>query len=225
MVYALADKGARLLRLDADCSDIEWGRKNREAGRPFIEHQLEIMDFYVGLQIAARAYPDLSVIHRGELIASFPVQTGSRRDPCTLRARLTDNGVSCDVAVVPDLVFGLKFADGSRRCFMVEIDRGTMPVMRTDIRQTSFGRKVRSYLAAQAEKQHERYFGWRTFRVLTVTTDERRLPTMAEATRTTYVPGSLGASLFLFATRGDISHSDALRILWKSGDGKAFSLR
>src|SRR5262245_51285866 len=46
MVYALADRGARLL-IEHDhtsFSNLEWSRKNREAGRPFIEHQLEIMD-------------------------------------------------------------------------------------------------------------------------------------------------------------------------------------
>jgi hypothetical protein len=36
-------------------ANVEWSRKNRKVGRPFIEHQLQIMDFYVGLQCAARA--------------------------------------------------------------------------------------------------------------------------------------------------------------------------
>jgi hypothetical protein len=59
-VYALADRGARLL-IECDgieFANVEWSRKNRLAGRPFIEHQLEIMDFYVGLQCAARARAD-----------------------------------------------------------------------------------------------------------------------------------------------------------------------
>src|SRR3954469_15524720 len=40
MVYALADRGARLLieRDGVDFANVEWSRKNREAGRPFIEH-------------------------------------------------------------------------------------------------------------------------------------------------------------------------------------------
>ena len=33
--------------------NMEWGRKNREAGRPFIEHQIEIVNFQVALQQAA----------------------------------------------------------------------------------------------------------------------------------------------------------------------------
>jgi DNA-binding Lrp family transcriptional regulator len=40
MIYALADLGVRLLREwdGAEFRNPEWSRKNREAGRPFIEH-------------------------------------------------------------------------------------------------------------------------------------------------------------------------------------------
>ena len=94
-----------------------------------------------------------------------------------------------DIGVVPDFAFGLTLADGSRRNFLVEIDRGTMPVVRSDIhRQTSFEEKMRAYLTAHAAKQHERQFGWKTFRVLTVTTDDRRARTMMEALRRLHVP-------------------------------------
>src|SRR5437667_9161089 len=45
LVYALADRGARLLieRYGIAFANVEWSRKNREAGRPFMEHQLEII--------------------------------------------------------------------------------------------------------------------------------------------------------------------------------------
>src|SRR5260370_37585016 len=45
MVYALADRGARLLikRDGIEFANVEWIRKNRNAGRPFIGHQLEIV--------------------------------------------------------------------------------------------------------------------------------------------------------------------------------------
>ena len=46
-----------------------------------------------------------------------------------------------------------------------------MPIARSDFLQTSFERKMRAYLTAHAGKQHEKHFGWKTFRVLTVTTD------------------------------------------------------
>src|SRR6266550_718221 len=54
MIYALADRGARLLcnREGIACRGGEWSRKNREAGRPFIEHQIAIVDFHVRLERA-----------------------------------------------------------------------------------------------------------------------------------------------------------------------------
>jgi hypothetical protein len=140
MVYALGDKGARLLseRDGVSFVTLEWSRKNREAGRPFIEHQLEIMDFYVGVQMAAAARSDLTVIHPDELVAAFPDQVFSATNPFALQTRINHHGVMLNVGIVPDLVFGLRFTDGSRRCFMVEIDRGTMPIARSNLMQTSF---------------------------------------------------------------------------------------
>ena len=225
-VYALADRGARLLieRDGANFSNVEWSRKNREAGRPFIEHQIEIMDFYVALQLAAGRTNDLRLIHPDEMVATFPDQSFSARNPFALSIQLQHRGGVHEVGLVPDLVFGLRFGDGSRRCFMVEVDRGTMPVTRSDIRQTSFERKMRSYLTAHATRQHERHFGWKTFRVLTVTTDEARLRSMREALRRLHVPHSQGASLFFFAARPDLLGTDLLANGWSDGNGRPVRL-
>src|SRR6202162_885466 len=110
------------------------------------------------------------------------------RHPFALRARIVHNGIAREISVIPDLVFGLQFADGMRRNYMVEIDRGTMPVVRADFAQTSFEKKMHAYLAAHAAKQHERQFGWKNFRVLTVTTDRQRMQSMKEASRRLRVP-------------------------------------
>src|SRR2546426_7592831 len=77
LVYALADRGARLLieRDGIDFANVEWSRKNREAGRPFIEHQLGIIDFYVAVQCAIVGRTDVRLIHPDEIGASFPDQT------------------------------------------------------------------------------------------------------------------------------------------------------
>ena len=174
IAYALADRGARLLiqRDGVEFANVEWSRKNRKAGRPFIEHQLEIVDFSVALQVATGARRDVQFIHPSDIIAAFPEQTRAARNPLSLRVKLSHQGAVHEIGLVPDLVFGLQFADGSRHSFMVEIDRGTMPIGRSDFLQTSFERKMRAYLTAHAGKQHEKHFGWKTFRVLTVTTDQ-----------------------------------------------------
>ena len=222
IAYALADRGARLLteRYGVDFANVEWSRKNRKAGRPFIEHQLETIDFCVSLQSAATARADVQLVHHDEIVAGFPKKQRSARNPLALRVRLMHDGVAHDVGVVPDLVFGLRFPDGSPRCFMVEIDRGTMPISRADISQTSFERKMRAYLTAHAAKQHERQLGWKTFRVLTVTTDQNRMRSMMEALCKLRIPRSPGASLFFFATRGELRESDPLTHLWRDGTGR-----
>ena len=225
MVYALADKGARLLREnDLAVPETEWSRKNREAGRPFIDHQLEIMDFYVGLQMALRDQSGIALLDTNDLVRLFPDQRFNAANPFSLRARINQHGAWYDIGVVPDLVFGLKFGDGSRRCFMVEIDRGTMPVSRSNLMQTSFEKKMRAYLSAHAVRQHERQFGWKTFRVLTVTTDETRIRTMMESLRDIRVPHSPGASLFFFATKNQVGQTDEILKSWRDGNGKSASL-
>ena len=226
-VYALADRGARLLieRDGTDFSNVEWTRKNRLAGRPFIDHQLEIMDFYVGLQVAAQGRNDVQVIHADELVASFPDQVFSATNPFALQTRINHHGTMLNVGLIPDLVFGLRFPDGSRRCFMVEIDRGTMPITRSNLMQTSFERKMRAYLSAHAARQHERHFGWKTFRVLTVTSDQYRVQSMQEALAGIRVPNSQGPSLFFFATRPELLAADPLVHTWKDGAGRNVGLR
>jgi DNA-binding Lrp family transcriptional regulator len=222
MVYALADRGARLLieRDGIDFANVEWSRKNRQAGRPFIEHQLEIVDFYVALQRAVARRGNLRLIHPDEIVASFPDQSFSERNPFALRVKISHQGVTHEIGLVPDLVFGLTFADGSRRCFMVEIDRGTMPIARRDIRQTSLERKMHAYLTVHATKQHERQFGWKTFRVLTVTADEHRVRSTLTELRKLRVAGSQGPSLFFFTTRSELCGTDPLSHVWQDGNGR-----
>jgi len=224
MIYALGNRGVRLLREwdGADFRNVEWGRKNREAGRPFIEHQIEIVDFQVALRRAARERSDVRLLSAEELIAAS--RKLADRNPFALRAKLSDRGTVREVGAIPDLVFGLELLDGSRRNFMVEIDRGTMPVSRSDPDQTSFQRKMRVYLAAHAAKQHERQFEWKNFRVLTVTTDLNRIATMTAALRQIRVLRSAGPPLFLFGTFDALRSSDPLTYRWHDGSGRSVQL-
>ena len=226
MVYSFGDLGAQLLteRDGAASRSGEWSRRNCEAGRPFIDHQLEITDFYVALQKAIAGRTDLQLIHPDELVAAFPQQTRRARNPFSFRVTLPGDGAQSEIGVVPDFAFGLKFANGSRRCFLVEIDRATMPVFRSDFRQTSFQRKMRAYLAAYAANQHESRFGWKAFRVLTVTTDDQRMHAMQETSRQIDLSNSPGAALFLFATRNALQASNPLNYSWRDGNGSEICL-
>ena len=226
LIYALADGGARLLveRDGASFANLEWSRKNREAGRPFIEHQIKIVEFQVAMERAACALGNVRYMNADELLAEAPETIRSARNPFGMRARLSERGASREVGVVPDLVFGLRFSDGSRRCFMVEIDRGTMPITRASFDQTSFERKMRVYLTAHAAKLHERQLGWRTFRVLTVTTDQQRAASMIKVLQSLHIAGSPGPSLFLFGNFDDPMAGNPIEQSWCGGDGRVIGL-
>jgi hypothetical protein len=226
IAYALANRGARLLidRYGIQFANVEWTRKNRKAGRSFIEHQLEIVDFQVALDRATHDRGDVDLMYADEIIAGMPERPRASRNPLALRVRLSHQGVQREIGLVPDFVFGLELKDGSKRCFMVEIDRGTMPVVRADFEQTSFERKMRAYLTAHAGKHHERHFGWKTFRVLTVTTDQHRTRSMREALGQLRIPHSIGAPLFYFTTREELRGRDPLAHVWCDGNGRAVRL-
>ena len=63
--------------------------------------------------------------------------------------------------------------------------------------------------------------GWKTFRVLAMTTDHHR---MMEALRKLRVPHSPGAPLFFFTTRDELRASDPLMHEWCDGNGRAVRL-
>jgi hypothetical protein len=83
---------------------------------------------------------------------------------------------------------------------------------------------MRGYLTAHAAKQHERRFGWKTFRVLTVTTDEHRARSAIETLRQIRVAHSPGPSLFLVATRSALYGTDPLSLVWQDGNGRGVRL-
>ena len=80
------------------------------------------------------------------------------------------------------------------------------------------------YLAAYADKQHESRFGWKDFRVLTVTSDDQRMDAMQEALRHIKVLNSPGTGLFLFATRDALQASNPLKYEWRDGSGRTVHL-
>jgi hypothetical protein len=226
MVYALANRGARLLieRYGVDFANVEWSRKNHKAGRPFIDHQLEIVDFQIALDGATRDRGDVRLMYADELLAAMPGKDATRRNPFAFRVKLAHKGTAREISIIPDFVFALKLRNGSTRTFMAEIDRGTMPVVRADFAQTSFERKLRGYLTAHAARRHERQFGWKTFRVLTVTTDEHRKQSMMEALRRLHVAHSPGAPLFLFTTRAQLGSGNPVTQIWQDGNGRDVQL-
>ena len=103
----------------------------------------------------------------------------------------------------------------------LEVDRGTMPVVRSNPNQTSYIRKLLAYSHTHGQDLLYEHYGIERFRVLTPTTSRERIRTMIDAYRD-HVPRKLRRpNLFLFAELTAIDlDTDELALDWQKAAGK-----
>lgn len=206
MVYALGNEGAELLsnRFQMPLPDVYWTEKNRRVKEKFVEHTLGISDFMVAMELACRNAGNIKIITKEDILATAPEATRRARHPFRWQTRIHWNDQWHEIAIVPDIIFGLHYTDKlegkNKAYFFAEIDRGTMPVTRRDTGQTSFARKLHSYADTFERKLHTERFGVKNFRVLTVTTSIERVETMKAAFQSE-ITEKAPAGLFLFTTK------------------------
>lgn len=122
-------------------------------------------------------------------------------------------GTTKRVGLIPDGVFALEDTQGERAYYFLEADRGTMPVQRESLGQSSFFRKMLAYEATWTRRHHQSRFGFHRFRVVTVTSSAKRIASLIEAC------GQLprGQGLFLFTDASSLRTSDPLEQRWFTG--------
>jgi hypothetical protein len=223
-VYALGNAGARLLSLREGLEDanIAWAYKNRETGREFIVHTLAVADVRVALTVACRTHGSVTLSQPEDLLPSLPPATRVARNPWTWRTRVQHNMAFTDVGIIPDYVFALLFPDAKRRAFLVECDRGTMPVERSTLGQSSMLRKFLAYEATRQQGFHTGRFAWKNFRVLLVTANLKRVANMRALIERT--PMLKGSPLFLFAEHSALTQSNILMFPWSDSQGRSHRL-
>ena len=214
MVYGLGSKGAAILwhDLDPGVARVRWGEKNRAAGRVFLEHALLVGDVMVAIELACRR-TGIRLLTARELAVADKI-TGERR-PFRWQVKISNR---VKLGVIPDYVFALEFKERSgannRAFFFLEADRATMPVIRKNLSQTSFYRKLRAYEATWSQSIHQTQFGFHRFRVLTVTTSAERVKSLVEACSKL----ERGQGLFLFADRTVLEKpGDMFLPVWQTG--------
>jgi Replication-relaxation len=226
-VYALGNRGAELLaELDGVAAPkVDWTDKNRDVGRPYIRHALLVGDVASAFARAATIHPDMHVIEPADILARAPASTQRADNPWKWRAKVpAAGGLLQEIANVPDRVFGLDFTQARKRCyFFLEADRATMPIVRTNLQQTSLHRKFLSYWHGYRAKHHEQLYGIGNFRVLVVTSGPKRSASMVEAVK--QITGGAGSNLFLFADAPALASSyDVLSLEWITGKGERTTL-
>lgn len=217
MVYGVGNKGIAFLKSEPgiEFQKLQWGEKNRSVGRMFLEHALFVSDIMVTIELACRKTDGIRLLTEREL-------TGKDKRPLQWKVNLHGR----KLGVVPDRVFALEFRDQSgkndRAFFFLEADRGTMPVIRKNLFQTSFFRKLLAYEATWSQSIHRSRFGFHRFRVLTVTTGAPRVESLVNACSQL----KRGRGLFLFADRTILEKPEFLfDPLWQTGnEGKTAAL-
>jgi len=207
IAYGLGNKSGSLLQLNP----ASWGEKNRAIGRMYLAHALLVSEIMVSLELACRQH-GIRLLHENEL--NLPVEP-----PLHWRVKIRDG---TRLGVIPDRVFALEYTDQKgqvqRIYYFLEADRGTMPVDREKLTQTSFYRKLLAYEATWTSKVHQRHLGIPRFRVLTVTTSAARVKSLLDACSRL----QRGHGLFLFADES-VLQKDLLTAVWQCGKANAMT--
>jgi hypothetical protein len=207
LVYGLGNKGGTFVQRELGVArrKLSWGEKNRGVRGMFLEHALLVSDVMVTLELACRETRDIRLLTEDELLIQGKMS--GERQPFQWKVKM--NG-GLKLGVIPDRVFALEFPDqsggNSRVYFFLEADRGTMPVTRRTLSQTSFYRKLLAYEATWSQSIHRTKFGFNRFRVLTVTTSAGRVNSIIEAASQL----KRGHGLFLFADIGSLQRAPSI---------------
>lgn len=223
-VYGLTRKGARLLRThgrDVRRRLLDGIDKQHKAGWRFVEHSVAISGFAVDLELAIRGRKGLELLERGDILEDAPK---SRRDrQARLTARVEMNGKLLHSAVIPDMLYGLRFNNEDESYFMLEWDTGEMAIERyRDPTQTHFAKKIVTYLHASREEKHVHELGIPNFRVTTVTSTPARVEKMLQIVNA--MTDGRGSNIFLFTDERTLAGSNPLDVHWRNGKGKLVRL-
>ncbi len=227
LVYALGNRGAEVLETEgvARRSGVRWDTKNRNVSRVFLHHTLAVAEVMVAFEAGCRNHGGVQIIPPEEVLAGAPAETQRLRLPFRWQVEVRWGGKSHCLGVEPDQVFGLHFEEEpegrNRAFFFLEADRGTMPVTRKGLAQTSFLRKLLAYQGTWRRGLHRAHLGIPNFRVLTVTPSRERVEHLVEACRT--LSGG-GSRLFLFAQGERLGRGDVLTHEWVNGRAEVVRL-
>lgn len=175
MVYGITKKGHTALLKAERLQEGAPVNSSNMAGGLFLEHTIEVADFVIGFEAESRktgrVLSDTEVFHKAPKEPAKPI--GAFK----WTVEVQDGGERRRLTVIPDAVVGVEEGGDPKQrvIYLIEVDRGTMPVSRRSLEQTSLRRKVIGYNETWKQSTLREKFGWRRWRVLTVVGLESRL--------------------------------------------------
>lgn len=203
MAYALGINGHRELHPDlwrGPQAPADWRQKDRRIGLKSIDHEATLTEVLLAFRLAAetRDWP-----FRWSFGDAFRDETGFRR---SVEVRPAGDA-PFHLPLNPDAFVTVEAPDGQRFRWFLEIDMGTEPHVRQDLRRSSIRQKLLAYWHLDHTRLHGYERNVDSFRVLFVTSTEVRLETMRLAARDVD-PKGLGAHYFHFSTHDRCTLAD-----------------
>ena len=218
MVYGLGNKGVDMLseQFGFPRQHIDWTSKNRDSKELYIAHTLMIATFLVSLKLACERQSGIEFIEQSRIVQGEPIlKVNFNRE---VNGRMENVRFN----LIPDCLFGLRLlnepSDRSRAFFLGEMDRATMPILRSDFYRSSILKKIVGYRHCKNTGAFKKTFGFENPRIVTVTTSHERIDNMIAACRKIY-GDSKGAGMFLFSTADNFTPrnvENVLRPIWRN---------
>ncbi len=225
LVYGLKPKAVRHLVEHGNpiATRLNWAAKKTDETVIFLAHTLEIADAMLEIHFACAAAGAPRLLDHYDLLPFFPEDRREASDPFRLRVTVTQEMKSLSLSVVPDRLFSLVYPDNTRHNFVLERDRGTMQVWsRNLVRKSSWRLKIIGYYEAWKQGRHTEAFGFRGYRVATVTTSEARIAAMLKA-QLRVTRGQANA-MFLYTTPERLKQHGVFGPAWISADSDRVSI-
>ena len=192
-------------------------RDSRPVGL-FLQHAIDTADILIAFEKAARDRPDMNMYSASEILDRLAARVPSKGNPLAIPTEVmwTFGGrpSAANMSIVPDGLFNLVWEQAEQdkklvHYYFLELDEGTMPVHRSNFRQSSIFKKLLGYSAIIRDRTAYQRLGIKQFRVLFVTTSWKRVQTMqtcwkSERHRLAH------AQFFLFTTKDEMASENVL---------------
>ena len=211
VAYGLANKGARHLSANGHHINarFDWTAENYRRSNHFRVHTLAIADTMLHFDHAAALHALTLVDHQ---LSHLPEETQQAARPFASRIPVQHNNKPLTIHLEPDRLFALSYPN-VRHNFALEVDRGTMDVWANRlIGKSSIRRKLLAYVHGREQRRFVERWGFKSFRVLVVTTSEARIKNMLRAQHR--VAPSCPPGFFMYSTPERLAQHGALGPAW-----------
>lgn len=231
MVYALGDKGAKVLEREMNIKfpNVGWTWKNKSVKDFFFDHTMLVSRFMVMVELACRKRDDLEFVSTEQVIKERQIKAGALKDPLSWFVNFRYNNKSYNLQTIPDSAFGIRIKGDKTKWFFLEADRGTETVSGFSAYKNTFYKKMIKYNQSYNQKLLSRFFNFSAARVITITPSAKRIESMIEAAQAMpYEQNKKYLGMFVFTTEDKLDNLDnpeiVLNDIWISGYNKKTNL-